>query len=625
MPSPSLRYTGPRTGGRMPRATVPGTAIVWPDLESTPMNPPATPSVALPIPAAAPSLLETAPAWMRWSAAALLGYTLFVLTPTGATIDGDGLSAVAAALRLVIESAAFFWAAARTELPARMVLALRIAGWASVGAALNYLALVPARHGGPVLLTATADSALTLAGYVATLAALLVYPRTPARSGEGKTLAIDFLVTIGGLGALSWTLVTEASAGLIADPVSQTWIRVFGLAQLAMIAGLNIVVLRGLAVPNARAFWWFIGGQALYLPVVFFSQLHEANLIPNWPIDVVYYAGVLPTLVAGHLIRTEPIVQGGQRGGPAWLRDLNPIPLSMPLFVGVALLATLVVGPVDKALPLAATLVTISLLLAARLLLSAHHTAAIARAEAAREQRRQSDRLKAISRLAGGIAHEFNNLMARVIGNTELGEASLPPASDARDHFLRARVAAQRAADLTSQLLAFSGQQKTRLELVDADATVHSCYQRAVHGLPSTIVPEFQRGEGPFAVFADAAQLQAALEQVFDNAVDAMPHGGRLTVRVGREQLRDDLRLAQLAVPAGAYVVIAVSDSGVGMTAEAIAVACDPFYSTKPAHLGAGLGLASVHGFIAAHSGGLAFDSAPGQGTTVRLYLPVTI
>jgi len=567
------------------------------------------------------STFETAPGWLRWSGAALLAYTLFLLTPTGARVDGTPFSSIASAIRLSIEGGALLWACRRPDLPWRFVLSFRIAGWTSLATALNYLLLVPGQASGPELIAPELDGALTVLGYAATLVSLLVYPRAQARPGERSALAIDTVMTTAGLGLLGWTFVTETSAGRALDPVAQSFIQAFGVAQVAMIAGLNVVIVRGLAVPSPRAFWWYVSGLALYLPVIFLTQLNAVGLVPNWPIDIAYYGGVLPTLIACHAVRTDPMTHAGHTG-PTWLRDLNPVPLVMPLFVGIALLATLVVGPADKALPLAAALVSISLLLAVRLLLSAHHTAELGRAEAAREQRRQADRLKAIGRLAGGIAHEFNNLMARVIGNTELGEASLPAGAEARDHFVRARTAALRAADLTSQLLAFSGQQMTRLELVDAEATVHTCYNRAVRGLPTGIAPELQRGPGPYAVFADASQLSAALEQVLDNAVEAMAQSGRLTLRVGREHVRDGLRLAQLAVPPGDYVVIAVSDAGVGMTAEAVAVACDPFYSTKPAHLGAGLGLASVHGFIAAHSGGLAIESAPGLGTTVRFYLP---
>jgi signal transduction histidine kinase len=475
----------------------------------------------------------------------------------------------------------------------------------------------------PFVQHAAVDGLVTLGGYVGTLVALLIYPRTAARPGERAALAIDTMVSVGGLGLLSWVLVTQATASLVAEPGTVWWVRVFGLSQLALIAGLNVVIVRGQAVPSTRAFWWFISGQALYVPVVLLSQLFEARLIAAWPIDLVYYLGVLPTFVAAYLFRTDPMTAAPSGAGPTWLRDLNPLPLAMPLLVGGALLTMLVVrGPAGPALPLAATLVAMSLLLALRLLLSAHRTAMQAREEAAREERRQADRLQAVGRLAGGIAHEFNNLMARVIGNTELGEASLPIDAEAREHFVRARTAALRAAELTSQLLAFSGQRHTRPMLLDAEAVVHEAVQQATRDAGAGIGVDFTAGPGPAAIFADPGQLRGAIAQLVDNALEAMPQGGRLSVSVVRQTLSAPLGTSLLSVGAGTYVVTTVADTGVGMDAEAVRVACEPFYSTKPAHLGAGLGLAVVHGFVASHDGGLVIDSTPGMGTTVRVYLP---
>lgn len=566
-------------------------------------------------------LAAAAPAWMRWSAAALVGYTLYLLSPSGQQVNGTALEMVGQAARLLVEGAAFLWAARRAELPRRLALALQITGWTSILSAVNALALVPERVGVTPWISPATDSLLSLAGYAASLLALLVYPRTPARRGETAPLALDLVVSTGSLALLSWLLVTQVSQERATDDTNALMIRVFGLAQLAMIVGLNVLVVRGLAVPSPRAFWWFVSGQVLYVPVTLAVQLEEARLISALPGDLVYYLGVLPTFVGCLAIHDDPLVPAGH-GGPAWLRDLNPLPLSMPLFLGAALLTALTVGPPAAALPLAAALMAVSLLLAVRLLVSAHRTSARARTEAQREQRRQADRLQAVGRLAGGIAHEFNNLMARVVGHAELGEAAATSDPELREHFVRARMAALRAAELTSQLLAFSGQQRSQLTLVDAEATVHERYLRVVRELPGSITADLQRGDGPLAVVADGRQLGDAVKQLVDNAVEAMPHGGSLTVRVAREQVPALTMLTPLSVPAGVYVVIAVTDTGVGMSADAVALACDPFYSTKPSHLGAGMGLASVHGFIAAHAGGLAIDSAPGRGTTVRLYLP---
>lgn len=590
---------------------------------SSPQAHPAAPGAAAggPRPAGWLEAFECGPAWMRWAAAGLVGYSLFLLTPTGAAANDTAVEQISAAIRLAVEGAALLWAAARQDLPPRLRLAFRVSAWTSLVTAVDYVALtLPGL--GPIARHPTIDGVITLGGYVGTLVALLLYPRTPARPGERAALAIDTTVSAGGLALLSWMLVTQAAESLAAEPANVWWVRVFGLSQLALIAGLNVVIVRGEAVPSTRAFWWFIAGQSLYVPVVLLSQLFEAGLIPVWPIDLVYYLGVLPTLVAACLIRRDPLSLSPAGAGPAWLRDLNPLPLAMPLCVGGVLLATIVAGSRSSTtLPLAAALVAISLLLSVRLLLSAHRTARLAREEAVHEQRRQADRLQAVGRLAGGIAHEFNNLMARIIGNTELGEASLPDGADAREHFVRARVAALRAADLTSQLLAFSGQRHALPVRVDAEAIVHDTVRRATADAAPGIGVECTAGPGPLAVVADPAQLRGAVARLVANALEAMPGGGRLTVSLTRQTLTAPLAPAVLPVPAGTYVVMAVSDTGVGMDAEALRVACEPFYSTKPAHLGAGLGLAVVHGFVASHEGGLAIESTPARGTTVCVYL----
>ena len=579
------------------------------------------------VPPATPALppwqeaIEHAPAWMRWSAVALVAHTLFLLTPTGTATNDTVVEQVASAVRLVIEASALFWGAGRTDLPSRFRLALRISAWTSLVTALNYVLLVPQSLGAPALFSPTTDAWATLASYLGSLAALLVYPRTRPRSGETAALTLDTIITVGGVSLLSWTLVTQPTEAIAPDPGAQLWVRMFGLAQLAMLVGLNVVVVRGVALPSVRAFWWFVTGQMLYVPVVFLAQLREAQFIAVWPIDVVYFLGVLPTLVAAHLIRSDPLVPMTS-SQPHWFLGLNPLPLVIPVLVGMALVGALVAEAYASALWLGVALAVISILLVVRLLLSARHTAVLVQDDAAREQRRQAERLQALGRLAGGIAHEFNNLMARVIGNTELGEASLPPGSPAAEHFVRARSAAMRAAALTQQLLAFSGQQRTRRLLIDADAVVHDCYLHVTAGLPAGIRPTLDRGPGPHAVVADAAQLRSAVEELVTNAVEAMPDGGRLGVRLYRDTLTRPLVTPWLVVSPGAYVVVSVADTGHGMTADCVAMACDPFYSTKPAHVGGGLGLASVHGFVAAHHGGIAIDSAPGEGTTVRLYLP---
>ena len=552
----------------------------------------------------------------------LVLYPLAVLVHGTPDAFGQTADMAASTVRLILEGATFLWAAGRRELPARLRLALQITGWTSLAAAVNYLLLMPPLLGGPVLLSANVDAALTLVAYLTGFAALLVYPRAPARTSEQAALVIDLMITAGGLGLLSWVLVTQPSVARVVDLSQQRMVFVFGLAQLAMLVGVNLVIMRGQIVPSRRAFWWFVAGQAAYIPVVLLAQLEKAAAVdPRWS-TVFYHVGVLPSLVAAVAIRCDPLTGVLQSRGPAWIRDFNPLPLVAPVAVGATLMLLLSLGSYDHALPLAATLVAVSLLLAVRLLLSAHHSARLAREEAARERRRQAEKLQAVGRLAGGVAHEFNNLMARVVGHAELGEASLPPGVPERENFVRVKVAALRAAELTRQLLAFSGQQRTHMAPVDAEPTVRTVLLEAVQTLPIGIVPGLQIGPGPFIVHADETQLAAAFAQIVENAVEAMPRGGRLDVSLTREHLHETLATPLISVPPGHYIAISVRDTGVGIPPASLDIVCDPFYSTKPPHLAAGLGLASVHGIVASHSGGMLIDSTLGVGTTVILYLP---
>ena len=568
------------------------------------------------------TLLRKAPAWV-WAGA--LGVTVFPLmlfaSGTGMPF-GRSVDILASAARLLLEGALFLWACARIELPSRLRSALKLTGWASVLTAINYLAILPPQLGGPTLITESVDDLWTFLAYVAATAALFVYPRRPQRPGERSPLLLDLLITTGGFGLIGWTLVTVPSAASADTAYAFRGVVLFGIVQALLLVGLNVVVVRGLKVPSRRAFWWFVAGQAAYIPVVVLAQFDRAGFTdPLWG-SAFYYLGVLPTAAGALAMRADPLAATPESGGPSWLRDFNPLPLAAVVAVSACLLTVLVGGAPQYAVQLAATLVAVSLLLAVRLLLSAHHSARLARDEADKERRQQAEKLQAVGRLAGGVAHEFNNLMARVVGHAELGEAAVGPDHSARENFAKVKVAALRAAELTRQLLAFSGQQRTHLAPVDVEATVRAVVGQAAHALPAGIESSLQIGSGPFVVHADDTQLAAALEQLIENAVEAMPRGGQLELAVTRERLQDPLATPLLSVPPGRYVTLSVRDTGVGMPEASLAVVCDPFYSTKPPHLAAGLGLASVHGIMASHSGGLLIESRVAEGTRVSLYLP---
>lgn len=566
-------------------------------------------------------LWQAMPPWMRAATAYLVAYAAVVGSPLGLSFQGSAYESMADVVRLGIEATAFLWAARRPDLPRGIRLTLRISGWTSVVTIVSYVPTIWMRLGGPPVVSSALDSAFTLAGYLGTLAALLFYPRTTAAPGERLPLVIDGLVTTGGLGLLSWTLVTQASQDLAVTRDAALSIRVFGVAQLALIAGLNVVVVRGLATPTPRAFWAFVAGQALYVPVTLLVQFQQAGLVPAWPAALVYALGVLPTLAACVWFRTDPFVTTPSGGRPSWLRDLNPIPLTIPIWLGMALLPSVAAGATTRALALGAALAVVSVLLAARLLLSARRAAALVKADADREHQRQVERLQAVGRLAGGIAHEFNNRLARIVGHADLGEWETSASPEVREHFAAVRTAALGAGELTHQLLAFSGRQQLDLTRLDVGVEVEAAVAGATRARDRSGDAVVTREHGPLVVTADASHLRAAVAQLVDNALEAMPRG-TVNVAVAMLDLPEPLADAHLRAPAGRYVTVTVRDTGAGIAPEVLAIVCDPFYSTKPHHLGAGLGLASVHGFVASHAGGLTFESTVGEGTTVTLYLP---
>jgi len=224
------------------------------------------------------------------------------------------------------------------------------------------------------------------------------------------------------------------------------------------------------------------------------------------------------------------------------------------------------------------------------------------------ERLRRSQRLEAIGQLAGGIAHDFNNLLTAVGGYAALLRAELAEDDSRRGRTDEILAAAERAATLTSQLLAFSRRQALEPRRVDLNAVVRGSRSLLEQVIGEGVGLELALADGLPAISADSAQLELALVNLALNGRDAMPDGGTLTV-VTRAAGKD-------------AVEIAVVDTGSGMSAEVLEHAFEPFFTTKPVGRGSGLGLASVHGVVSQSGGSVDIESAPGAGTTVRLGFP---
>jgi signal transduction histidine kinase/FixJ family two-component response regulator len=238
---------------------------------------------------------------------------------------------------------------------------------------------------------------------------------------------------------------------------------------------------------------------------------------------------------------------------------------------------------------------------------------------------RESQKMQAIGQLTGGIAHDFNNLLTVILGNLELARIKLTPESPMTVHIERSLWAAQRGGTLTSQLLAFARKQPLAPAAIDLAATLPELVPLLRRTLGEHIDVRFVDSAGLWPAMADPAQLESAVLNLALNARDAMPGGGRLTIEIANKVLDEDYARAHAEVTSGNYIMVAVSDTGHGMTPEVAARVFEPFFTTKTEGRGSGLGLAMVFGFIKQSGGHVKVYSEPGEGTAVKMYLPRAI
>ncbi|MGA2976842.1 MAG: ATP-binding protein [Spirochaetia bacterium] len=240
------------------------------------------------------------------------------------------------------------------------------------------------------------------------------------------------------------------------------------------------------------------------------------------------------------------------------------------------------------------------------------------------EQLLQSQKMEAVGRLAGGVAHDFNNQLTAIIGNADMLLKDLAGGDSRRTEVEEIIRAAHRAADLTRQLLAFSRKQVLRPRVIDLNVLVEE-----MHGMLRRLIGEDVRLEthlaaGPLRVRADAAQLEQVIMNLAVNSRDAMPNGGVLSITTERRTIDagQDVDLSQLTP--GDHCVLMVTDTGTGMDAETLSRLFEPFFTTKERGKGTGLGLSTAYGIVRQSGGHIACRSAPGKGATFTITLPAT-
>ena len=236
---------------------------------------------------------------------------------------------------------------------------------------------------------------------------------------------------------------------------------------------------------------------------------------------------------------------------------------------------------------------------------------------------RQSQKMEAIGQLTGGLAHDFNNMLTGIVGNLELLQARVAQGriGETERHIVAAQEAAQRAAALTHRLLAFARRQPLDTKPNDINRIVLGMEDMLRRTLGERVELQTMLAEDLWPALTDVNQFESAILNLALNARDAMPDGGRLTIETRNAQLDADYAHRQGDVEDGEYVVISVSDTGIGMAPEVADRAVDPFFTTKPIGLGTGLGLSMIYGFANQSRGHLRIYSEEGRGTTIKLYL----
>jgi len=235
----------------------------------------------------------------------------------------------------------------------------------------------------------------------------------------------------------------------------------------------------------------------------------------------------------------------------------------------------------------------------------------------------QSQKLEAVGRLAGGIAHDLNNILAAIIGYAELAASPATDKGKIKNHIERILEASGQASSLTKQILAFSRKQAINLEVINPNEVIKNFQPLLKTLLSENIEMEITLSHDACGIEADRQQIEQVIMNLTLNARDAMPKGGRLMIKTEKAEVKESLAVS-LNIDRGRYFIITISDRGTGMTEDVLQHIFEPFFTTKEGGKGAGLGLAVAYGIIKQHRGTIDVESHIEKGTAFKIYLPCT-
>jgi len=233
-----------------------------------------------------------------------------------------------------------------------------------------------------------------------------------------------------------------------------------------------------------------------------------------------------------------------------------------------------------------------------------------------------SQRLEGLGVLAGGVAHNFNNLLTVILGHAALLQETLPEGGDSASSVREIMKAGYRSRDLISQLLALGRRQVIELKPLDLNKVVRECSSMVRHAVRENIAIDYSLSVSPCPIAADPGRIEQILLNLALNAQDAIPRDGRLSIATTEVFLDTEFARRQDDLPPGRYAVLTVSDTGEGMGEETVRKIFDPFFTTKEQGRGTGLGLSTVYSIVKQHNGGIEVESRPGAGARFIVYLP---